>query len=85
MPLSGGTALVGATAKPVYQALAMDEGGAAILGVLAIKPGVPGANGSNDQRLVARLSQRHREADLAAYLAEMQRRATVKRNLAIFN
>ena len=71
--------------KPVYQALAMDEGGAAILTVISVKPGASGANPANDQQLISRVSQRHREADLAAYLAEMQRRATVKQNLAIFN
>ncbi|MGB8693352.1 MAG: peptidylprolyl isomerase [Steroidobacteraceae bacterium] len=71
--------------KPVYQALALDEGGAAILAVISVKPGSSGANPANDQQLMSRVSQRHREADLAAYLAEMQRRATVKKNLAIFN
>lgn len=71
--------------KPVYQALAMDEGGAALLTVISVKPGASGANPANDQQLISRVSQRHREADLAAYLAEMQRRATVKKNLAIFN
>ncbi len=71
--------------KSVYQALAMDEGGAAILAIISVKPGTSGANPSNDQQLISRVSQRHREADLSAYLAEMQRRATVKKNLAIFN
>ena len=71
--------------KPVYQAIAMDEGGAAILALLSVKPGVSGANPANDQQLVSRASQRHREADMAAYLAEMQRRASVKKNPAIFN
>jgi peptidyl-prolyl cis-trans isomerase D len=71
--------------KPVFQALALDEGGAAILAVISVKPGTSGANPANDQQLMSRVSQRHREADLAAYLAEMQRRATVKKNLAIFN
>ena len=71
--------------KPVYQALAMDEGGAAILAIISVKPGASGSNPANDQQLISRVSQRHREADLSAYLAEMQRRATVKKNLAIFN
>ncbi len=71
--------------KPVYQALAMDEGGAAILAIISVKPGTSGSNPANDQQLMSRVSQRHREADLAAYMAEMQRRATVKKNLAIFN
>jgi peptidyl-prolyl cis-trans isomerase D len=76
---------VPAAGKPVYQALAMDQGGAAILAVLSVKPGAPGANAANDRQLVQSFSQRHREADLSAYLAEMQRRATVRRNPAILN
>ena len=71
--------------KPVYQALAMDEGGAALLAVLSLKPGVAGANATNDQQWVTALSQRHREADMSAYLAEMQRRAKVRRNLSVLN
>jgi peptidyl-prolyl cis-trans isomerase D len=71
--------------RPVYEAIAMDEGGAAVVAVLAVRPGAPGANPANDQQLVASFAQRHSQADLAAYLAEMQRRATVRRNLAILN
>jgi peptidyl-prolyl cis-trans isomerase D len=71
--------------KPAYQAIAMDEGGAAVLAVLAVRPGAPGANPANDQQLVASFAQRHSQADFAAYLAEMQRLATVRRNLAILN
>jgi peptidyl-prolyl cis-trans isomerase D len=71
--------------KPSYEAIAMDEGGAAILAVLSVKPGTSGANPTNDQQLISRVSERHREGDLAAYLAEMQRRASIKRNPAIFN
>ena len=71
--------------KPAYEAIAMDQGGAAILAVLAVRPGAAGANPTNDQQLVASFAQRHGQADFAAYLAEMQRRANVKKNLAIFN
>ena len=71
--------------KPVYEAIAMDEGGAAVVAVQSVRPGAAGANPANDQQLVASFAQRHSQADLAAYLAEMQRRATVRRNLAIFN
>ena len=74
-----------AAGKPVYQAIAMDEGGAAVLVVLAVRPGAAGANPANDQQLVASFAQRHSQADFAAYLAEMQRRATVRRNVAILN
>ena len=71
--------------KPVYQAIAMDQGGAAVLEVLAVRPGAAGANPANDQQLVASFAQRHSQSDFAAYLAEMQRRATVRRNPAILN
>ena len=71
--------------KPGYQAIAMDQGGAAILAVLSVKPGAPGANAASDQQLVASFNQHHREAEFAAYLAEMQRLAKVRKNLAIFN
>ncbi len=74
-----------APGKPVYQAIAMEEGGAALLQVLSVKPGTPGANAANDQQLMLGFNQRHSEADLRAYLAEMQRRATVRRNPAILN
>jgi peptidyl-prolyl cis-trans isomerase D len=71
--------------KPSYQVIAMDEGGAAIVAVLSVKPGAAGANGASDQQLMMGVGQRHGEADLQAYLAEMQRRANVRRNPAIFN
>ena len=71
--------------KPVYRAIAMEEGGAAIVAVLAVRPGAPGANPTNDQQLVISFAQRQTQADFAAYLAEMQRRATIRKNPAIFN
>ena len=71
--------------KPVYEAIAMDEGGAAVVAVQAVRPGAAGANPANDQQLVVSFAQRHSQADLAAYVAEIQRRATVRRNLAILN
>ncbi len=74
-----------AAGKPAYEAIAMDQGGAAILAVLSVKPGATGANTASDQQLVASFNQHHREAEFAAYLAEMQRLAKVKKNLAIFN
>ncbi|MDE2251462.1 MAG: SurA N-terminal domain-containing protein [Gammaproteobacteria bacterium] len=71
--------------KPAYEAIAMDEGGAAIVAVLSVKPGAPGANAANDQQFMFGVGQRHAQADALAYLAEMQRRATIRRNLTIFN
>jgi hypothetical protein len=74
-----------AAGKPVYQAIAMDEGGAALMAVLTVKPGAAGGNAASDQQLMAGYSQRHREADLQAYLAELQRTAKIRRNPAVFN
>jgi peptidyl-prolyl cis-trans isomerase D len=71
--------------KPSYQVIAMDEGGAAIVAVLSVKPGTTAGNSINDQQLMMSVGQHHSEADLQAYLAEMQRRATIRRNPAIFN
>ena len=74
-----------APGKPSYQAIAMDQGGAAIVAVLSVKPGALSTNSIADQQLMVGVSQRHSEADLQAYLAEMQRRATIRRNPTIFN
>lgn len=71
--------------KPSYQAISMDEGGAAIVAVYSVKPGAVSTNSINDQKLLMGVGQRHGEADFQAYLAEMQRRAKVRRNPAIFN
>lgn len=77
MPQPGG-------GKPAYQALSLDGGNAALLAVLAVHPGAPGANPQADQQLVSKLAQRRRDADLEAYVAEMQRRARVRRNDSVF-
>ncbi|HLQ12690.1 MAG TPA: SurA N-terminal domain-containing protein [Steroidobacteraceae bacterium] len=74
-----------AAGKSTYEAIAMDAGGAAILAVLSVKPGAPGANAVSDQQLMGSFNQHHREAEFAAYLAEMQRNAKIRKNLAIFN
>jgi peptidyl-prolyl cis-trans isomerase D len=78
-------ATVPAPGKPVYEAIAMDQGGAAILALLSVKAGEAGANAANDQQLLRRYNERHRAAEFQAYLAEMQRRADVQRNPNVFN
>jgi len=74
-----------AAGKPAYRALSLDGGNAALLAVLAVHPGASGANPQADQQLVSKLVQRHREAELEAYVAEMQRRAKVQRNDKVFD
>ena len=73
-----------AAGKPSYQAIAMDEGGAAVLALLGVKPGEMGGNKTNDQRQMATLSQRQANADFDAYLAEVERHAKVSKNPVIF-
>jgi len=74
-----------AAGKPAYQALSLDGGNAALLAVLAVHAGAPGANPQADQQLISKFVQRHREADLQAYVVEMQRRASVRRNDTVFD
>lgn len=71
--------------KPVYQALTLDGGNAALLAVLAVHPGQPGANPKADEQLVSRFALRHRDGDLEAYVSELQRRAKVRRNEKVFD
>jgi peptidyl-prolyl cis-trans isomerase D len=76
---------VPAPGKATYEAIALDEGGgAAVLAVLSVKPGVLGANPTNDQRLMSSVNQQQTNADLAAYLAEVERKAKINKNPAIF-
>jgi peptidyl-prolyl cis-trans isomerase D len=70
--------------KPEFRALSLDNGGAAILMLSAVHPGSPGANPKNDEQLVTQYLRRDREGDMAAYLLELQRRASVKRNPSVF-
>jgi peptidyl-prolyl cis-trans isomerase D len=70
--------------KAVYTAVALDNGGAAVLAITASKPGTPGANPQNDEQLINPYLRRDREGDMQAYVLELQRRATVKTNPAVF-
>jgi peptidyl-prolyl cis-trans isomerase D len=70
--------------KPVYRAVSTDNGGAAILAVLAVHPGKGGANPKNDEQLIAQYNKRHREGELSAYIQELQRSATIQKNPSAF-
>jgi peptidyl-prolyl cis-trans isomerase D len=70
--------------KPEYRALALDNGGAALVAILAVKAGTAGANPQNDAQLLQEYMKRDREGAMNAYVLELQRRATVKRNPTIF-
>ena len=70
--------------SPVYQALTLDDGGAALFEVSAVKPGQPGVNSKNDEQLVDSYMRRDSEGEMAAYLLELQRRAKIERNPDVF-
>jgi peptidyl-prolyl cis-trans isomerase D len=70
--------------KPVDRAVALDDGGAAVLAVSAVKAGTSGANPQADSQLVGQFLNRDRTGVMNAYLLELQRRASVKRNPKIF-
>jgi len=70
--------------KPVDQAVTLDNGGAAILAVTAVKAGSGGTNPQNDSQLVSQYLRRDQSGAMNAYLLELQRRATIKRNPKIF-
>ena len=70
--------------KPIYRGLALDNGGAALLRLSSVRPGTAGANPKNDEELVMQFKNRDRDGDIAAYMAQLEQRATVKRNPNIF-
>jgi peptidyl-prolyl cis-trans isomerase D len=74
-----------AAGKSSYKSLAMEEGGAAILAVSAVRPGKSGANPTNDQQQATQYIRRERDAELAAYQQELRQRASIKRNDKVFN
>ena len=70
--------------KPVYRDLALDDGGAALLAVSAVKPGTLGTNSKNDEQLVGQYMKRDRDGELAAYLQDLERRSHIVRNPSVF-
>jgi peptidyl-prolyl cis-trans isomerase D len=70
--------------KPVDRAVELDNGGAAVLAVSAVKPGASGTNPQNDAQLATQFLRRDRDAAMNAYLQELQRRASIKRSPNIF-
>ena len=71
-------------AKPVRKVVKLDEGGAALLEVTAVRTGPEGDNAQlRAQRLQSEL-QRHGRVETEAYLAEIVRMAKIKKNLKAF-
>jgi hypothetical protein len=52
--------------------------------VSEVKPGAAGANPQNDAQLMAQFVHRDGSGVINAYLQELQRRASIKRNPTIF-
>jgi peptidyl-prolyl cis-trans isomerase D len=52
--------------KPLATAIAMEDGGAALVQVTKVRPGVGGQNSTNDQQLAQQFLNRHRQAEFAA-------------------
>jgi peptidyl-prolyl cis-trans isomerase D len=73
-----------AAGKPAYRAVKLDNGGAALLEVSAVKSGTAGPNPKSDQELLDQFLKRDRDGDMNAYVLELQRQATVKRSPTLF-
>jgi peptidyl-prolyl cis-trans isomerase D len=70
--------------KPEYRAIPLDNGGAAVLKLSAVRAGSSGANQQNDEQLALQFKNRDRDGDLSAYMAQLEQSAEVKRNPNIF-
>lgn len=70
--------------KPVYQSLELDNGGAALFALSAVRAGAAGTNQQNDEQLAMQFKNRDRDADISAYMLELEQTAQVKRNPNIF-
>ncbi|MGA8707023.1 MAG: peptidylprolyl isomerase [Steroidobacteraceae bacterium] len=70
--------------KPEYRSLALENGGAAVLRLSAVRAGSAGANQQNDEQLAMQFKNRDRDGDLSAYMLELEQRANIKRNPNIF-
>jgi peptidyl-prolyl cis-trans isomerase D len=70
--------------KPAYRVVPLEEGGAALLAVTAVRPGSSGANPSNDQQLISEYARRDREALLEAYVQDLQQHAKIQTNESVF-
>jgi peptidyl-prolyl cis-trans isomerase D len=73
-----------AAGKPAYRLVPLEEGGAALLTVSAVRPGTAGANPTNDQKLISDYARRDREALLEAYVQDLQQHAKIQTNSSIF-
>jgi peptidyl-prolyl cis-trans isomerase D len=73
-----------AAGKPAFRVVPLEEGGAAVLAVSAVRPGTPGTNPTSDQKLISEYARRDREALLEAYVQDLQQHAKIQTNSSIF-
>ncbi len=70
--------------KPVRKVVKLDEGGAALLEVTAVRTGPEGDNAQLRSQRLQRELQRHGRVETEAYIGEIVRTAKVKKNLKAF-
>ena len=70
--------------KPVRKVVKLDEGGAAMLEVTAVRTGPEGDNAQLRAQRLQRELQRHGRVETEAYIGEIVRTAKIKKNLKAF-
>ncbi len=74
----------GPTGKPVYRAIRLTSGGAAIMALTGLKSQPTNTNKQADDAFAKQAAARHGDEDVAAYVDELRRTADVKKNLKAF-
>ncbi len=73
-----------AAGKPRYRAIPLEEAGAAVIVLLQTRPGTVDGNAMLMQQRGVQWAARSGQGDVAAYVAEMRRRAKVEKNPSAF-
>ena len=71
--------------KPRFRAVPLEESGAAVLLLLQVRAGAVDGNATLLQQRAVQWAARSGQGDVAAYVAEMRRRAKVEKNPAAFD
>jgi hypothetical protein len=70
--------------KPVYRALPLSEGGAALLAIMSLRTHGDVVNAQADAAAAEKARTRQGEGEVAAYLDEVRRTTSVKKNPQAF-
>jgi peptidyl-prolyl cis-trans isomerase D len=70
--------------KPVYRALPLSEGGAALVAITSLRTHGAAANAQADATAAEKARTRQGEGEVGAYLAEVRRTTSVKKNPKAF-